>query len=224
MSDRLTKQELRADPLMDQTAKAADALSHHGKTIVAGIIALVVVVAAIMIFKGNAASSQANAAELLAEVRVAVQNGAQADATAKLEELISSYGGTSSGKQARLILADLRFNEGNSQEAANLYREALDGAGGDNIMAQSARRGLAASLANLSQFSAAAAEYKTLAETSSNNRVDRDELYLAAGRNYAAAGNTSEAIAMYKMVADSNVASRSKDVAKIRLAELEMGQ
>jgi len=203
---------------MSQTARAADFASHHGKALAGGLIVFVLVVGAVLFFRANRTTGSGRAAGLLAEARVTLQQGNLDAASITLDELVENHGNTVSGKQGRLLAADVRYAQGQNQEAADMYRKALQTFGDDGIFTFAARRGLAASLENLGSFEEAAGLYATLAETAPNTQL-RAELKMSEARARSAAGQDSEALSIYEELSRLDDNPRVVQDAKIRMAE-----
>ena len=99
MTERLNKQQLKEDPLMKTTADAADFARHHSRLIVGAAAGLLVLAAAIYFVQAGGQRATERAAGMLADARGDYQKGALEPAAARLEELLSTSGGTAPGKQ-----------------------------------------------------------------------------------------------------------------------------
>jgi tetratricopeptide (TPR) repeat protein len=219
VSERLTKKQLKEDPLLRTTGETLDFARHHVRVIV-GVLALGVLLVAIVVFARNASRrSEDQAAGLLAAARTEIARGALEPAAARLEELTTNMSGTTAGKQGIFLLGDLHFGQGRFEESAAAYRQALDAFGDDPILGPVARRGLAASLESSARYEEASTAYRDLAaETPSP--VLRADFLLAAARNEVKAGRTSEARSLYQELAANEENPQVARDAELRLAEL----
>lgn len=220
MTDRLTKQQLKHDPLMDRTAETADFITSHARSIVIGVVALVVVAAGITFFRASSSRADENAAAVLADARIDYSRGALEPAAARLDDLLRNMGGTRAGKQGLLLYGHVRYDQGRYAEAETYYRDALGHFGDDPLFGPAARRGLAASLENQDKFLEAAAVYQELADESGGEPTIRAGFLLDVARNQHLGGKTDAAMAIYESLADSREAPGPARVAKLRLAEL----
>ena len=125
MNDRLTKQDLKEDVLVKETAKAADFMANHGRTVIGGVAVLTLIVVGVIFMRGNSAKGEDRAAGMLAQAYVSYENGDLDGAARQLETLVSNLGGSSSAAQGQLLYGDVRFGQGRYQEALQYYDMAL---------------------------------------------------------------------------------------------------
>jgi tetratricopeptide (TPR) repeat protein len=219
VSERLTKKQLKEDPLLKTTGETLDFAKHHVRLLF-GIVGAGLLVVAIVVFSRNASSQSAErAAGIMAAAQSELSRGSLEPAAARLQEVITNMGGTPAGKQAYLVLADVRYNQGRFQEAADVYEAALEAVGDDPILGGTVRRGLAACRENLGQPAAAAALYQELADATESFAL-RAELLMAAARNYVKAGRVDAARTVYQELAENPENTRIATDAALRLAEL----
>ena len=221
MSDRLTKQQLKEDPLMKTTGDAVDFLREHGRLLAGLAVGIVVLVSTVLIVRSSSDRAEETAAGLLAEARADLGRGVFEPAAARLQEILRDMGGTKSGKQALLVYSDARYAQGRYQEAEQSYRAAVDSFADDPILGVVARRGLAATLENLARPAEAATVYKLLADTAPNDDI-RTELRMDLARNYAKAGQVDLAEAIYKSISTDVNHPNTADHARQRLAEMKV--
>jgi predicted negative regulator of RcsB-dependent stress response len=220
VSDRLTRQQLKEDPLMKSTGETVDFIQHHMKLIVAGIAGILIIIIAILIFKNSAAQGADQAAGILADARGDMARGALEPAAARLTTVIEDHGKTTAAREATLLYAHLRYGQERYADAETSYRKALDTYEKDPILGPVARRGLAATLENLTRYEEAATLYETLvAETLPGET--QVEYRLALARNYLKSGRTDDAIAIYEVLAVDIYHPLASQAAKQRLAEIK---
>lgn len=219
MSERLTKRQLKEDPLLKTTGETIDFAKHHVRLLF-GIVGAGILVLAIVVFSRNSQRQSAErAAGIMADAQIAISHGALEPAATSLTDLMTNMGNTPSGKQAALVLADIRYNQGRFQEAADVYEKALKTMGDDPILGSTIRRGLAACQENLGHPEAAAALYEELAAATDSVELKGDML-MSAARCYAKAGKNDEARTIYQGLAQNSDVARIKSNAALHLAEL----
>jgi tetratricopeptide (TPR) repeat protein len=149
--------------------------------------------------------------------------GALEPAAARLEELISTSGGTAPGKQALILYGDVRYAQGRYQDAAGFYRRAIDKFKGDRILGTAARRALAATLENMKEYDEAAKIHEELlgAETAGQLRA---QVQLDLARNLLRSGQTDRAKVLYEEVSVNQDSPLAAQEAQTRLAEIKAAQ
>lgn len=219
MSDRITRQQLKEDPLLKTTGETVDYVQHHMRMIVGLTVALVVVVAAVLVVRSSAARGEERAAGLLAEARGNMIRGVLEPAAAGLNTVIQAHKGTEAAREARVLMGTLRYNQGRYNEAEEHYREAVRIYADDPILGQVARRGLAACLENVARYEEAAAVFAEIVKASPPSDL-RADMQLAQARNLLKSGRTEEAEAVYREVSLDEAHPMAAQTAKQRLAEL----
>jgi tetratricopeptide (TPR) repeat protein len=220
VTERLTKQQLKEDPLLTRTAEAADFASQHLRLIIGILVALAVTVTVVYFVRENAKQSEARAAAMLLEARTDFRRGNYDAAGSRLEDITRTMGGTQSGKAALLLYGDVRYAQERFQDAEQYFRRSLDAFKGDPMLASAARRGLGASLEALNRYEEAATIYEELA-AGAPNRVLEAEMLLSAARNRLKAGQSQEAIDLYDRVSMNPDNIRAAQEARLRMAEIE---
>jgi TolA-binding protein len=184
---------------------------------------LLVLAAAIYFVQAGSQRANERAAGMLADARGDFQRGALDPAATRLEELLSTSGGTAPGKQALILYGDVRYAQGRYQDAAGYYRRAIDKFQGDPIVGAAARRALAATLENMKEYEEAAKIHEELLGSEAAGPL-RTQAQLDLARNLLRAGQTDRAKVLYEEVSinqDSPVAAQE---AQMRLAEIKAAQ
>lgn len=220
MTERLTKQQLKEDPLLKSTGEAVDFARHHGKILVGSFVALVVLVLAVVVIRGATNKSADRASGMLAEARADIAHGALEPGASRLQDILQSMGGTKAGKMALLLMGDIRYSQGRYQEARESYEQAVHAFGKDQVLADTARRSLAATLENLSQNAEAAQVYKVLADHA-GSASERAEMLLGVARNYLKSGRQDEAMNLYRDLSKNPSNPAAAQEATLRLAEIQ---
>lgn len=211
----MTKTGEAARPQLDESAESAiDWVQAHARQLgIAAIVVAAVAVGSWVVSRSNATKA-AGASRALSEAQRSVASGNLPLAAADLQKLVQRYGSTSAGTQARLLLAQVYFQQNKVAEGMKL----LDESGNAGALQASLHALRAAGLEQTSKPAEAASEYlkasaaSTLATEKAGYRAD-------AARAYAMAGDTAEALKLWQEMAD-DVSSPMNAEAKLRMGEL----
>jgi predicted negative regulator of RcsB-dependent stress response len=138
-------------------------------------------------------------------------------AASELARIVENYSGTHAAQEARLLLAQVRLQQGQPQQAVEVLRDFAPGA--SNAYAAQAYGLLGAAYENLGRAREAAEAYQ---EGADEARMDfmKGQMLVDAGRAWTAAGDTARAVAAYRRVVDQLPETASVTEAKVRLGEL----
>jgi pentatricopeptide repeat protein len=199
--------EGRADSLMDW------ARANSRKLAIGGIVA----VAAVLLVWGwrySAAQKEMSASRRLSEARQAVIAGNLPLAQSDLRQVIQRFDGTQAALQARLLLAQVLFDQQKVDEGLAELREVTSA----GVFAESYHALLAAGLEQGGKPAEAAGEYLRAAEAAISE-IEEATYRAEAARAYQKAGNIEEARRVWsEMAADES--SPLQGEAKVRLGEL----
>lgn len=152
--------------------------------------------------------------------RFAFENQNMPLAASELAKVIANYEGTSAADEAHVLLANVRLQQGQPQQAVNALQDWASGAG-------QAYRGqayalLGAAYENMARFKEAAGAYE---KASSASRLDFEKAQALsdAGRAWTSAADTAKAIAAYRRIVKDFPKESTVTEAKVRLAELTKG-
>jgi tetratricopeptide (TPR) repeat protein len=219
VNERLSKQDLKNDPLMRHTGEVVDFAQHHVRILLGTAAALVVAVVVVVILRGAGARADDVAAGMLAEARGDLAKANPDAAAARLHDILEFHGGTTSGKQALLLNADIRFDQGRYDEALTYYERAARAFAGDPVLGATAQRGLAATYENQGNHAKAVEIYEALYGQTQDPLL-RAELGLDLARNYVKLQRDADAERVYQEVAKNPVNIRAAQEAKQLLAEV----
>ena len=175
------------------------------------------------LFVWNLSSSRKSeiiAGRQLQGARYAFENQNLPLAASELARIIENYSSTNAAAEGRLLLAQVRLQQGQPQQAVELLRDFAPGAGA--AFRAQAYGLLGAAYENLGRAREAAEAYAAGAERA---RMDflRAQMLSDAGRAYAAAGDTTKAIAAYRRIVNELPKEGAVTEAKVRLGELTKG-
>jgi len=164
--------------------------------------------------------SETIAGRQLQGARYAFENQNLPLAASELARIIENYSGTNAAAEGRLLLAQVRLQQGQPQQAVELLRDFAPGARA--AFRAQAYGLLGAAYENLGRPQEAAEAYEAGAERA---RMDflKAQMLSDAGRAYAAAGDTTKAIAVYRRIVKDLPKEGAVTEARVRLGELTKG-
>lgn len=219
MNERLTRQDLKDDPLMRHTGEVVDFAQHHVRILVGSAAVLLVAVIAFVFIRAAGVRAEDQAAGMLAEARGDLAKNLPDAAAARLNDLLEFHGGTTAGKQALLLHGDIRFEQGRYDEALTSYEQAARAFAGDPVLGSVAKRGLAATYENQGNHAKAAEILETLYRETEDPLIQAD-LGLDLARNYVKLQRDADAERIYEEVAKSTANPQAAQDAKQTLAEV----
>jgi predicted negative regulator of RcsB-dependent stress response len=214
----MTRTGAAARPEMDERAQnLLDWAEMHSRLLTAIAVAIVVVAGGYWFYSKSHEARARNAASALQQAELAVASGNLALAQSNLEKIVDRYDATRSGKQARLILAQVRFDRG----------QFADGIAALQPLTKEGDKGLRANAYNLQgsgyeaekKLEEAAKAYQQAAEVTPY-AVERDQFQASAARALTEGGKIDEAKKLWSQLA-SDPASAMAAEARVRLGELE---
>jgi predicted negative regulator of RcsB-dependent stress response len=221
VTERLTRHELKEDPLMKHTGEVVDFAQHHVRMMLIAAGVLLVAVLAVVLVRGAHSREEDKAAGMMAEARADMGKGNPDAAAARLKDMLEFHGGTISGKEAILMYADIMYNKGQYDEAATYYAQAVRAAGNNPVLGDVARRGLAATYEQKGDHAHAVDILEKLyAET--NSATLKAQIGLDLARNYVAMDRVQDALRIYDEVGNNPVNSQAAQEAKLRAAEVKL--
>jgi len=182
-------------------------------SIVLGSMAAVGV--AVVVWQKSAETKVENAERAFFQAQTATAQN-PASASAELEKVATRYAGTSAGDRATLLMAQSMMTQGKTAEAMTKL-EALNASGGAERLGTTLQTLMAAGFENLNKPAEAAKAYLAAAASSSGDaKVQRQA---DAARSFMAAGNTTEALKLWTVLAKDERGALSAE-AHVRIGEL----
>ncbi len=186
----------------------------HTRELGVGAIVVAAVVAGTWVVSKSNATKAASASRALSEAQRSVASGNLPLAAADLQKLVKSYGSTTAGVQARLLLAQVDFQQGKFDEGLKV----LDEVGAAGALQASLHALRAAGLEQAGKPADAATEYLKASEKS-ELPSERESYKSDAARAYQTAGKKDEALKIWQAIADDQ-ASPLNGEARLRVGEL----
>jgi tetratricopeptide (TPR) repeat protein len=189
-----------AESLAAANRGGMDALSKNKNLILAGLVAVVLLIGGIIWYGSykdelalEAENAAANTFRMFDQdsMRLVLQDDAGRPSVVTLAD---KYSGTPTGKIARYMAGVAYLDQGNFAKAI----EYLDGfSTGDDMITAAAAAALAAAYEGTGDFAKAGREYERAAETNANSQTSPFFL-LEAGRCYEQANDNDQALKVYK--------------------------
>lgn len=186
----------------------------NARPIAIGAIAIVVVAAVVLFWRSANERKETNAGRALSEAQRAVVSGNQALAQSDLQRLVQRYDGTKAAIQARMLLAQVLYDQGKADSGLAVLRQV----GSPGPFASSYHALVAAGMEQAGKLPEAASEYLK-ASAAAISKAEAASFRGDAARVYQAAGNTAEATKIWTELAADDASPMSGE-AKVRLGEL----
>lgn len=189
----------------------------HKRNVTWGIVALAVIAAGFWYYERSQSIRRQRAETAYFQARQSAAAGNLPLAVSDLKKVVSRYEGTSAGSQAALTLAQMLYDQQKVKEGLDVLKAAEGKASGD--FKASIHVLEAAGYEELRDLAGAAEQYK-LAAAVTRFPVDKAQYQAAAARDYAAAGKTAEARAIWAELVKDETAPTAAE-ARVRLGELD---
>jgi len=189
--------------------------NHTRQVAIAGVV-LAALGLGVWLWMQSRAARERNASIDLLGAAQTIQSGNIALAQSDLEKLVARYEGTNAAAQAAFELANIYYGQGQFDRGIAVL-EQLARSSDDALVKAMAENGVAAGYEGAGKFADAAGHYRTAADLT--RLEDERDIYLAsAARAYQAAGNETEAVAIWRRLAESEGPQAAE--ARVRLGEL----
>ena len=223
---RSRKRELEEpDEFITVSSRIVTYVSENSKRLMYGAIAVVVLILAFSGMKYYSIQTE-KAAQALLEQTLEKYNIARKDATSKklyqdlkpdFEQFFDTYPGKNASKIARFIYADICFNAGEYETAADLYARSLKDYKGAPFYANLARKNLAYAYEAQKKYEDAITLMEKVSEQEGVKM--KDEALFNLGRLYALNGQKEQESMSLKKVLAEFPNSRYANIAKEQLAQ-----
>lgn len=224
---RITKKELKQDRLVTMYFTVTDFLRNNKKIMSGLATGLVIAAIVVVAYMNNMSSDNKKAATELSQVLNAFDGGAyqvaiNGDPTQNvpgLKSIVENYGGSETGQQAKIYLADSYYYLGDYTDAMKYFE---DYGGSDNFLQASAYAGMAEVYAIWKNYSKAAEYYERAAASDSKNFLAPQYL-VGAARNYIKTGKAERAISLLERVKKNFPNSQYANNVDLLMAQAKLG-
>jgi predicted negative regulator of RcsB-dependent stress response len=180
-------------------------------------VAIIVIAGGFWFYTKSHQARARNAATALQQAELAVAAGNLALAQSNLEKVVDRYDATRSGEQARLILAQVRYDRGQFADGLSVLQPLTKA--DDKGLRASAYNLIGAGYEQQQKLDDAAKAYRQAADVTPY-QIDRDQYLASAARALTTGGKLDEAKEIWgKLAADP--ASPLAAEARVRLGEIE---
>ncbi len=216
---KYSKKELKHDPLVDSMLKAQSYYETHKSKITNSVLAVVVVVAAILVFNHFHSNTMDKATTILGKAQVELDRLNTAGAESYLTMLEDGYAGTDAANQGIFLLAGIKYKQKQFAQAKELYQKFVDSYSGSAILLSSGYAGLAACYEEENDYKTAA-EFFQKAWSAAGDLPQASEYLYLSGLDYAQSGNINEAHKAFQKIVDDYPESAYKYKAQTELVLL----
>jgi len=215
---KITKKQLKEDKLVTFYFQAQEWLEKNGKLLTMAAAAVVLVAAGVAYYSYAQVRAEKTASVDLARATRTFEAQDYQTAISQLSPIVDSYGSTTSGKMARLYLADAFFQTKEYANARKHYQKFASSFKGDDYFRAAAQGGVAACLEQEQKYAQAAAAYVDAAE--SWDSVLAPSMLLNAGRCYNRAGDSATARKTLNRLIEAYPKATEKEDALLLLSSL----
>src|SRR3954469_17362113 len=141
------------------------------------------------VYNQSRITKETNASKALFLAKQSLNGQNPALAKSDLEKLVARYGGTSSGAEGVMLLAQLDYDQAKYQEGVSALEKATGSA--PQPLESAIRSLLGDGYSSMKNFKAAASEYEKAADLT-DHEMDRASQKARAARAYAAAGDSAK--------------------------------
>ena len=213
---KITKKQLKEDKLVTFYFQTSEWLELHSKYLLMGVAAFVLIAAGIVYYTYAQSKAEKTASVDLARATRTLESLDYQNAISQLSAIVDSHGSTTSGKLARLHLANAFYQTKEYASAKKSYSKFTSSFSGDEHFLAAAQGGVAACLEQEKKYGEAAAAYVKAAD--SYDSVLAPGFLVNGGRCYSLAGNEAKARELYNRVVQDYPKAPEKDDALMLLS------
>ena len=217
---RVKKRRLKEDQLVTFTVKASQIIQQYLTQVVAGVVVLVVAVAAIMVTahvrKNAARDSERDFALAMSQYNMRDLP----TAATSFAQIVDKYGSHNAGELSRYFLGKTLLAQGKYEEALDAFEEYISKTGGSGSFAAAAGMGKASCMEGLHNYFGAADVLERLSRTLDPEDPRYLDVLYGAARNFERAGSKDKALDLYRVVATKATGSL-KDRVTVSMALLQ---
>ena len=200
----------------DPVENISDWLTANAKPVMMGLGGAVLLGVGIFGYRYLSESKVAEASAALYRAQAPMLEGKYPEAQGQLQQVSTRYGGTSSGQQATILLAQVLYEQKNYQTGINVLDKARSEASRENAPAFEAMT--AAGYEGLRDFAKAADHYGKAADAASF-RKEKAQYHASQARSLMLAGKSDLAKPIWKELLESPDLQFSQE-AHVRLGEI----
>lgn len=157
---KITKKELKEDPLVTRYFLAVDYLDKHKKEIAYYVLGAAAAIAIIFLFISSGKKAELQAVSRVGQVEILYMRGQFQEAADEFRNIATQYADTDAAGMATYYLANCYYYLNQYEEAERYYRQYIDDYGNDPEITSSCYAGIGATFENRQNFQEAIAEYR----------------------------------------------------------------
>ena len=215
---RLTKRQIREDPLVTLAGNVRRWASINATRILMVAAATVIIIGLGIGWRNAQRSGDREAATQLAMAQFQLWGNNPTEAIELADDIIARWPGSRSARLSDLVRGDALLRAGRAREALDAYRSFL-GQKSDTTLRVTAFRGEAVALEDTGQFAAAAQSYETLARNHDQGPLIALDL-IAAARCHKQDGDTATALSLYEEVLRDHPNIQERTLVELQIREL----
>ncbi len=217
MAARMTKGELREDPVLERMQAVLRFSERNSRWLIAGVVVLAAVIVGLLALRSAQDRAEHDAALALSEAQGSFMQGNIAAAENQFRQVIDNFGRTAAAPAARIQLGDVLLAQGRAEEALSVSARVAQAGGVSDLLRVAGHRGRGAALEELGRFAEASEAYEQAARMAPFMEGDD---WLNAGRSALRAGDPARAKEMLEQARTTVPDTRRPDVA-LYLAEAD---
>lgn len=157
---KISKRQLKEDKFTTFMLDSKDRFLETWQFWVIGLVAIVLIIAAISYYSSSQADKSVEASEKLAQAVSDYRSGSSQIAILSLNQLVDDYGNTDVAEQAMFLLGKVNFESKNYAEAITWFENYIREFRSDKLRLAAAHAGLAACYEEQGDFVQAAAQFE----------------------------------------------------------------
>jgi len=200
---KLTKRQIKEDKFTTFMLEAKGQFQDKWQFYVAGVVAVILVIAAVSWYIGDVKAKQVDAEAKFARAVLDYQSGDNQIALLGFDQLLNEYGSTDVAEQATYLLGKIHLANKNYEDAIRYFEIYLDRYSDDLLNRAAAQAGIAAAQEDLGNYAEAAEAFAAAAEMFPDGPLAADYEY-GAVRNYLNVGDMDAAKAHHGVILEKH--------------------
>lgn len=212
MARKLSRKEIRKDPFITATLNAWEYIREHQGTVFAGLIVLVVVIAAAAWMQNSRRGGRIEAITQFSEALSAFRIGDVKTAEQLFAMVHENHASTEEGIHALYFIGTCTLIEGNYSAAIESFDRYLANSTKHNDFHDAAMDGKGIALMNQERYSEAAELYGELARTIKTNTFMETVYLRRAAENYKLSDRPDQAVKIMQQLLEKTTGTERRDL------------
>ena len=212
MARKLSRKEIKRDPFVTATLNAWEYARDHQGTIFAGIIVVIVIVAAVLWMQGSWRGSKIEAVTQFSEALSAFRMGDTKTAEQLFAMVEENHGSMAEGVHAIYFIGKCALIEGNYTEAIESFNRYISKSNKYNDFRDAARDGKGIALMNQRRYAEAADLYSDLASSIETNTFMESTYLRRASESYKLSDQLDRAVEIMERLVEETTGVERRDL------------